>query len=109
MAVPRNRGRGGWRDSDTCDRRRGHGSGVRQSPGIPSMRDLRSVVEFVDAHHQHGHKYTDSTLGASWSALGKLVRGDRTGKERRYLSQQGRALTPLMEHTAGAALSLIHI
>ena len=102
----RERDRRGWRDSDTCDRRRGHGSGARPSLGIPRMHDLWSVAEFVNAHRQHGHKYTNSILGASWSALGKLVRGDRTGKERRYLSQQGQALTPLMEHTAGAAPSM---
>ena len=79
---------------------------MRPSPGIPDMRNLRSVAEIVNAHSQHGRWFNDSALGASWSALGKLVRGDRVGKERRYLSQEGRALEPLVEHTAHAVRSM---
>ena len=79
---------------------------MRPSPGIPGMRNLRSVAEIVNAHSQHGRWFNDSALGASWSALGKLVRGDRVGKERRYLSQEGRALEPLVEHTAHAVRSM---
>ena len=80
-------------------------SGNRRE-NIPDLRNLRSVAEFVDAHRQHGDNYTDATLGATWNLLGKLMRRDRMGKERRYLSQHGHKLKPLVEHTMQAVPSM---
>ena len=61
----------------------------------PLIRELRSVEALLEAHRAHRSAYREGALGASWSALSKLVRRDRVGQ--RLL--EGPSLEPLVEHT----------
>ena len=79
-----------------------------QSSETPDLRSIRSVAGLIEKHRQLGHRYNGSTLAATWSALGKLVRNDRG--EQDQLSREGRMLEPLVNHTLSLLpLSLIHI